>query len=185
MNRLTSRIEYLTKYEPDILKKQEDSSYIVVLDQLEVCCNGDGTFDEDWMKSHNIKYKQGNIKSCGSIVLAKGSIILDILRRNTTGKCLSDTFSKALCEFLQSRGLSSAHQKNNDVLVDGFKVASGADITVGACQYMGYQISINQDLDVIKYVCTKPMEKIPKALSEYGITTEEMVKFCEDYWTKN
>jgi hypothetical protein len=29
------------------------------------------------------------------------------------------------------------------------------------------------------------MIKVPKALSEYGITTEEMVKFCEDYWTKN
>ena len=49
---------------------------------------------------------------------------------------------------------------------------------------MGYQISINQDLDVIKHACTKPMEKIPKALSEYGITTEEMVKFCEDYWAE-
>lgn len=52
------------------------------------------------MKSHNIKYKQGNIKNCGSVVLAKGSIILDIMRRNTNGTCLSDAFSKALCEFL-------------------------------------------------------------------------------------
>ena len=26
------------------------------------------------------------------------------------------------------------------------------------------------------------MVKIPKALSDYGITTEEIVNFCENYW---
>jgi hypothetical protein len=29
------------------------------------------------------------------------------------------------------------------------------------------------------------MVKIPKALSEYGITTDEMVDFIEDYWNNN
>ena len=44
---------------------------------------------------------------------------------------------------------------------------------------------VNVDLEAIKNACKKPMVKVPKALSEYGITTEEMVKFCEDYWKNN
>jgi len=33
-----------------------------------------------------------------------------------------------------------------------------------------------------KHICKKEMVKIPKALSDYGITTEEIVDFCEAYW---
>ena len=44
-------------------------------------------------------------------------------------------------------------------------------------------ISMNVNLDHIKAICKKPMEKVPKGLSEYGITTEEVEKmfvaFCK------
>lgn len=37
----------------------------------------------------------------------------------------------------------------------------------------------------IKQICTKPMNKVPKGLSEYRITTEEVeqmfLAFCENY----
>ena len=79
--------------------------------------------------------------------------------------------------------MNSVRQDNNDVLVDDFKVANGAEVILsGGYHYIAYQISINQNLEIIRHACLKPMVKVPKALSEYGITTEEMVKFCEDYW---
>jgi hypothetical protein len=79
--------------------------------------------------------------------------------------------------------MDSVRQDNNDILVDGFKVASGAEVSLpNGFRYVAYQISINQDLETIKHACLKPMVKVPKALSEYGITTEEMVDFCKNYW---
>ena len=74
---------------------------------------------------------------------------------------------------------------NNDVLIDGYKVASGCDTNVDGWAYMGYQISINQDIETIKHACNKPMVKVPKGLGEYGITTKEMVEFCKKYWNNN
>ena len=47
------------------------------------------------------------------------------------------------------------------------------------------QISINQDLEVIKNVCLKPMVKVPKGLGEYGVTTEEIIDWVEDWFAKN
>lgn len=64
-------------------------------------------------------------------------------------------------------------------------MASGAEIRVGdnlKNVYNTYQISINQDIEAIKHICKKEMIKIPKALSDFGITAEEIVNFCEDYW---
>ena len=70
-------------------------------------------------------------------------------------------------------------------MIDNYKVASGCECMEGDFLYMGYQISIYQDIEIIKHACNKPMIKIPKALSEYGITTEEMLSFCESYWKQN
>ena len=100
------------------------------------------------------------------------------------GEALSDRFSKELCKYLAQKGLPSVRQDNNDILVDGFKVASGGEITINNWNYMGYQISVNQDIEAIENICTKPMIKIPKALSDYGITTDEIVEFCKEYWEK-
>lgn len=43
---------------------------------------------------------------------------------------------------------------------------------------------MNVDLEDIKKICKKPMKKVPKGLSEYGITTEEVeqmfLEFCKE-----
>ena len=56
---------------------------------------------------------------------------------------------------------------------------------VNGYNYLGYQISINQDIEAIREICDKKSVKPPKALSDWGITTEEIEKFCEEYWTNN
>lgn len=42
---------------------------------------------------------------------------------------------------------------------------------------------MNTNLDHIKAICRKPMKKVPKGLSDYGITTEEVeqmfLEFCK------
>ena len=45
-------------------------------------------------------------------------------------------------------------------------------------------IGINTNLDHIKAICRKPMKKVPKGLSEYGITTEEVEQWFLDFCEK-
>lgn len=51
---------------------------------------------------------------------------------------MSDTFAKAVCEYLKKQGLDSVCQDNNDVLVDDYKVASGCETAIDGWNYMGY-----------------------------------------------
>lgn len=179
-----SQIEFHKNDMENFLNSDKEEFKITVLDRTEALYGGESTIDKKWCDEHNIPYSQGKlIQHTGCIIGVKGNILLDIKKYLTNGKAICDDFSERLCEYFMKRGLNSVKQDNNDILVDGFKVASGAEVTLpNGFQYVAYQISINQDLEAIKHACLKPMIKVPKALSEYGITTEEMKKFCEDYW---
>lgn len=37
-------------------------------------------------------------------------------------------------------------------------------------------------METIQYVCLKPMVKIPKALSDFGITRNDMLEFIKRWW---
>ena len=179
-----SQIQFV-KEESDFLNSPNEETTIAVLKQTEEIYGADDSCNIEWCENNNVPYiHQGKLQGGGCIIGVKGNIFIDA-KRKTNGECLSDRFSKALYDYFKSKGLESVRCDNNDVLIDGFKVASGCETIVNEWSYMGYQISINQDIETIKHACNKPMVKVPKALSEYDITTEEMKKFCEDYWNKN
>ena len=93
-----------------------------------------------------------------------------------------DRFMTHLVDWLKAKGLN-AELVGNDVLVDGYKVSAYCVTRYGRIDYTGVFIGINTHLDDIKAICRKPMKKVPKGLSEYGITSEEVEKmfleFCE------
>ena len=90
-------------------------------------------------------------------------------------------------EWLKLKGLNAIYE-DNDILVDGFKVCGLCITRYGRIDFSGGFIGINTKLDHIKAICRKPMKKVPKGLSEYGITTEEVeqmfLEFCEKGDTK-
>lgn len=182
-----SQIEFHKYYMDEFLSSNDNEFKITVLDRTEALYGGEQTIDKNYCDKHNIPYSQGKlIQNTGCIIGVKGNILLDIKRKFNGGECICDKFSKTLVEYFKSKGMNSVRQDNNDVLVDDFKVASGAEVSLeNGFQYVAYQISIYQDLETIKHACKKPMIKIPKALNEYGITTEEMLKFVKEYWNKN
>lgn len=92
-------------------------------------------------------------------------------------------FISAFCDFLKDKGLNAVID-NNDILIDGYKVSSGTEGEIKGWRYFGYQISVNQDIDLISTVCKKEMVKPPKGLSEFGVTTEQVVDFCNNFWEK-
>lgn len=186
MEILNSQIEFV-KNEKVFLDSKKEETVIAVLEKTEVVWGAENSCNLEWCKENNIPtIHHDKLKGGGCIVGVKGNIFVDAKRHiGADNKCIGDKFSVALCEYLKGKGLESVRTDNNDVLVDGYKVASGAETTYEGWQYMGYQISINQDIDIIRHACNKEMVKVPKGLGEYGITTEEMVEFCKDYWSKN
>jgi hypothetical protein len=48
--------------------------------------------------------------------------------------------------------------------------------------FYGGHISIDCNLELIKDVCTKPMEKVPCGLGQYGITTQQVVDWLNEFW---
>lgn len=84
-------------------------------------------------------------------------------------------------DWLKGKGLDATYE-SNDILVDGYKVCGMCVTRYGRIDYTAGFISVNANLDHIKAICRKPMNKVPKGLSEYGITTEEVeamfLEFC-------
>ena len=180
----TSQIEFVNN-EGEFLNSSNEETAIVVLNQTEVIYGKDDSCNVQWCIDNNIPYShQEKLQGGGCIVGVEGNIFIDA-KRTPKGICVSDAFSKALEQYFKGKGLTSVRCDNNDVLIDGYKVASGCESNINGFQYMGYQISINQDIETIKNACNKPMEKTPKGLGEYGITTDEMVEFCKRYWSNN
>lgn len=85
--------------------------------------------------------------------------------------------------WLKAKGLN-ADFVSNDIVVDGYKICGMCTTRYGRIDYTGGFISMSVNLDHIKAICKKPMEKVPKGLSEYSITTQEVeamfIAFCKD-----
>lgn len=95
-----------------------------------------------------------------------------------------DGFIKHFLDWLKAKGINAVYE-DNDVLVDGYKVCGVCATRYGRIDYSAGFIGIYTNIDHIKAICRKPMKKIPKGLSEYGITTEEVeqmfLEFCEQH----
>ena len=182
-----SQIDFLNEGEEAFVGSPNDETAIAVLKSTEALYNENSGCNLEYCKAHNIKTYKGKINTMGTGVVTAGSLFLTVKRNmKDGGEALSDRFSKALAKYFAEKGLPAVRCDNNDVMVDNGKVASGGEIFLNGFNYMGYQISVNQDVEAIKNICTdKPMIKQPKALSDFGITTEEMVEFCKEFWSND
>lgn len=175
-------LKYFNENLHNIFSLNNPKAYYCVHEQTEVNTGIQDDCDMQYCKEHGIPVYL--MERCGgTIVCSKGNIGISVITPVEWG-WQTTSFLRALAEYLKSKQLNVEYS-HNDILVDGFKVASSAEIRVGddlKNVYSTYQISINQDVETIKHICKKEMTKIPKALSDYGITTQEIVGFCEDYW---
>ena len=92
------------------------------------------------------------------------------------GYAFGDSLMNNLVAWLKSKNIN-AYRDNNDLLVDGYKVASYVSSNCNGVIYSAAHISVKVVLDDIKAICTKPMIKTPKGLSEYGITNKALKAF--------
>ena len=118
--------------------------------------------------------------NAGTIVSNEGDVLIGHFAQLNNG--WHDRFIAYFIGWLRAKGLN-AEYVSNDILVDGYKVCGMCVTRYGRIDYTGGIISVNVNLDHIKAICRKPMVKVPKGLSEYGITSEEVeamfLAFCE------
>lgn len=89
----------------------------------------------------------------------------------------SPKWSKTLVKYLISRGLDASLQ-GNDVLVDGCKVSGYMErcLENSDLNFYGIHISINTNVRLIEEVCQKPIVKIPRGLSYWGVTRKDVME---------
>lgn len=106
----------------------------------------------------------------GSIVCFPGDLSLCLVWKN--GNDPAPRWMQKCAELLRGRGAAVTFD-HNDVLADGKKVASWANagLPEGFMQTVAH-FSVNVDVELIRRICTKPMVKVPGAMSDYGITAE-------------
>ena len=116
--------------------------------------------------------------NAGTIISNEGDVLIGHFAEPDNG--WYDRFIVYFIDWLKAKGLN-AEFADNDILVDGYKVCGMCITRYGRIDYTGGIISINANLDHIKAICRKPMNKVPKGLSEYGITTEEVERMFLDF----
>ena len=170
---------------PKYIAEKKERVGIAVTKDIEVSYSANCDFNKEYCDANNIPYfyRRGN---GGTIVCAKGNVCIGFIYDNRKYKkiMLAEMLNE-LAAYFRSCGLSATRNRN-DILVDGYKVASGMAVNLSPDYRWtseAAQISVNQEIDLIKKICTKPMEKEPKGLSEYGITTEEIAQWCSEWLT--
>lgn len=172
---------------PSLFENRREYQVVVRHDQTEVTYGYDNDVNKEYCDKNNIPYYNLH-RAGGAIVHSKGNVAIFWLYRNDKYKRFM--LEKALADlknYLNGKGIACNIEKN-DILVDGYKVASTAGYNLKPDYKWtldGMQISINQDIDKIENICLKPMVKVPKGLSEYGITTAEIVEWCDKWMADN
>lgn len=69
--------------------------------------------------------------------------------------------------------------EKNDLLIDGYKVASYSYREVPGGVYVAMHLSMSVDISLIMNICKKPMVKVPKGLNDFGIYEEDILKIIE------
>ena len=111
----------------------------------------------------------------GVIISGKGSMATGYISHDLYNH-FNEDFAAALKDWLLQKELTVT-QMGNDILINGYKVASSSTARVNNMLFSAFHISFSVDLDLINTICTKRMEKVPKGLEEFGISQCELQDF--------
>lgn len=171
---------------PIYLSDEKEHLGIVFHNKTEASYGFDRDANLEYCQQHNIPVYDLQ-RNGGVTVYTTGNITIGFIYNNhIRGGFILRKILVDLTNYLNSLGYKTILE-GNDVLVEGYKVASACGYNFGKnynWTYEGVQISINQDFEALKNICLKPMVKIPKGLSEYGITTVKMIEWCSS-WIQN
>lgn len=176
-------------YSLNYMKENNIPAITVVcpLEELSVNYGNNNDINKKYCDSHSILYRYEN-RSGGCMVLFPGNIIIHDVRPAITFT-LQYQFLEDFANWLKSLNIDNVEATGNDVLINDKKVIGAvSESLLGpylGLMFCGISISINSDIELIDNICTKEMVKIPGALSDYGITTEEVMQWTLDWFDKH
>lgn len=161
-------------------------SVIFPITELSVQYGREEDINKEFCDNNQIHYRYEE-RGGGCMVFYPDTIIfLDIYP--TDNYLRQHHFTNDFVNFLIQKGIN-ATTNNNDVMIDNKKVIGTISEILPAPYndwvYFGASISINSDAELIDKICTKPMNKTPGALSDYGITTDEVVEWTLEWFDKH
>lgn len=149
-------------------------SFITVVEETAVHYGFEGGFNKTAAASLKIPtydiYKNG-----GAMVTSPGDVLFCHMSKDRL-----DDFNDHIRKYLSTKIKQENVEIDNDLLVNGKKVAGFMEISVNNKHFYGGHISINCNLNLIKQICTKEMVKVPGGLGEYGITSEQVVSWLQE-----
>lgn len=131
----------------------------------------DNDINEDYCKENNIPIFRVQ-RSGGAIVSNIGDFEFVVVNKTTDTKKVPPLFEK-LIHLLVSKNVHIKIE-DNDILAEGYKVASYAYRKVDGGVYTAMHISMSINMESIKNICKKEMKKVPKGLNDFGITEEDI-----------
>ena len=160
-----------------ITTKTEDCIYCIH-EKPRIFKSKQGEINYKYCEEHN--FDICNSFNMGGIIVANtGDINMAVLKKE--GWSVGNDTLNALMKKLKDK-IPNLSFSNNDLLVDGkYKIISYASINANdRLIYTCFHISFNPDVEAIKNICVKPMNKVPKGLAEFGITREEIIDFLNE-----
>lgn len=166
------------------IENDKEEMIVVNVAETKGICHGTMTdlFNQDVIE----KYKLPAINSKfagGAIVVFEDDINISQWKYGFSD--LGKRFIETVARFLQEEGLN-AIVDNNDVIIReddmNYKVCSYASTWLNGEEgvYTVLHVSMGMDVDLIKEICNKPMEKTPKGLHDYGISSEDVLEYIKD-----
>lgn len=156
----------------DLIEKQSDGLVLLFSSELAVVYGYPQYIDVNaCIRSGAFLYQAWHLG--GAIVCFPGD--LSIMELKNGGSNFGCESISAVRDMLESRKIGALID-GNDLMVNARKCGSWARTSDRGYTQTVVHFSINSDVQTIRELCTKPMVKIPGALSDYGIT-------AEDIWT--
>ena len=164
----------------------ENLSVIFPIEEFSINYGNENDINIDFCSKNNLHYRYEN-RSGGCMVFFPGNIVTCEIY--TTNNFLRQhKFLNDFVDWLKGKNIP-ASTNNNDLLINGQKIIGAVSETLPipykGWVYFGLSISINSDAELIDEICTKPMNKIPGALSDYGITSEEVMEWMLEWFNQN
>jgi hypothetical protein len=156
---------------------KEDKYYMVVEEPICIHESNAKNYDEEYCKANNIMILH-NERPGGTIVTWKGDV--GVIYMQDTNKVpieIERLLHYLIAEKKLNASLAGTHENfGRDVMIDNkYKVAAYVNTIYKDRVFTAMHFSVSVDVELIKRICTKPMVKIPKGLSEYGVTTEDIL----------
>lgn len=165
--------EYLYEL-PNLLKDKNDT--IIVTNKETCVLVGDNDCNLEFCQSTNLPIYETH--QGGTIVNFKGDVCVGNYQDtfNDYGK----EFMIKYANWLKTKGLNVLFIGNDVIVDENLKVGSYMSTFINGCLYTAIHLSFGMDLDLIRLICKKKMEKTPTGISEFGITEEELLLFVEN-----